>query len=86
MIPGMATTTTGSTKRSAAGAAGITRIAAGVDGFPEGEDAVALGMALARATAAELMLVAVQSEPLVLPPPWVNWTSSLKLRRLARLG
>ena len=47
----------------------ITRIAAGIDGFPEGRDAAALGQSLAEATGAELMLVAVHSTaPLPLPP------------------
>jgi nucleotide-binding universal stress UspA family protein len=76
----MATTTTTRTKRSTADAVGITRIAVGVDGFSEGEDAVALGMAMAHPTAAELMLVAVHSDPVVLPPLGVNWSS---LRREA---
>ena len=39
----------------------ITRIAAGVDGFPEGRDAAALGQLFAEATGAKLMLVAVHS-------------------------
>jgi nucleotide-binding universal stress UspA family protein len=51
-----------------------SRVAAGVDGFPEGNDAVVLAMALTRATNAELMLVAVHSDPLVLPPVGVDWT------------
>jgi nucleotide-binding universal stress UspA family protein len=46
----------------------ITRIAAGVDGYPEGRDAAALGAALARVTGAELMLVAVYLDPIVLVP------------------
>jgi len=47
----------------------IARIAAGIDGFPEGRDAAALGQSLAKATGAELMLVAVHSTaPLPLPP------------------
>jgi len=56
----------------------IARIAVGVDGFPEGEDAVVLGMALARVTGAELMLVAVHLEPLVLPPLGFEWSSLRK--------
>ena len=51
----------------------ISRIAVGVDGFREGNDAIALGATLARATGAELALVAVHSEPLVLPPVGLNW-------------
>ncbi len=50
-------------------------IAAGLDGYPEGRDAAALGAAIAHATGAELMLVAVQSEPLVVLPQAVNRTS-----------
>lgn len=45
----------------------IARIAAGIDGFPEGQDAATLGRLLAEATGAELMLVAVHTVPL-LPP------------------
>ncbi len=52
----------------------ITRIAAGVDGYPEGRDAVVLGAALAGATHAELMLIAVHPDPLVLPHE-MNWKS-----------
>lgn len=46
----------------------ITRIAVGVDGHPEGRDAVALGRAIAGYTGAELMLVAVQPDSLVPMP------------------
>jgi nucleotide-binding universal stress UspA family protein len=47
----------------------VTRIAACVDPYPEGTDAVVLGAALAEATGAELMLVAVHPDlPIVLPP------------------
>jgi nucleotide-binding universal stress UspA family protein len=52
----------------AAHAPTISRIAAAVDGFPEGEDAVALANALAEATGAELMLVAVHVDPLIVIP------------------
>ena len=46
----------------------ITRIAVGVDGFPEGRDAAALGQLFAAATEAKLMLVAVHSSaPLPVP-------------------
>jgi nucleotide-binding universal stress UspA family protein len=50
----------------------LTRIAVGVDGYPEGRDAVALGRAIAHVTGAELMLVAVQPEPLVVLPPGMD--------------
>jgi nucleotide-binding universal stress UspA family protein len=79
----MATVASTHTKDSTLDAAAITRIAVGVDGFPESDDAVALAMALARATGAELMLVAVQSDPLLLPPVGVNWTSLRKEARAA---
>jgi nucleotide-binding universal stress UspA family protein len=59
----------------------ISHIAVGVDGFPEGEDAAALGAALGRAMSADLLLVTVHSEPLILPPIGVSWTS---LRKEAR--
>ena len=53
----------------------VTRIAVGVDGYPEGRDATTLGAAIARATGAELMLVAVHPEPLVVLPPALDWAS-----------
>ena len=53
----------------------ITRIAVGVDEYPEGRDAAALGAALARVTGAELMLATVQSPPLVPLPPDMGWKS-----------
>jgi nucleotide-binding universal stress UspA family protein len=53
----------------------VTRIAVGVDGFPEGRDATALGEAIRRAVGAELMLVAVQPEPLLVMPPALDWKS-----------
>jgi len=60
----------------------IRRIAAGVDGFPEGRDAAALGQSLAEATGAELMLVAVHSAALLPAPPALNYRS---LRRESEL-
>lgn len=65
----------------AAGRAAINRIAVGVDGYPEGSDAVALGAAIARVTDAQLMLVAVHMDPLVVLPEGMDWAS---LRRQAR--
>ena len=50
-------------------------IAAGVDGYPEGHDAAALGAMLARATGGELLLVAVHPEPLVVLPAELGWTA-----------
>jgi nucleotide-binding universal stress UspA family protein len=54
-------------------AATVSRIAAGVDGYPEGRDAVALAAAIAAATSADLMLVAVHPDPLVVLPRGMNW-------------
>jgi nucleotide-binding universal stress UspA family protein len=51
----------------------VARIAVGVDGYSEGRDAVTLGAAIARATGAELMLVAVHPDPLVVLPSEMNW-------------
>jgi len=45
----------------------FARIAAGVDGFPEGRDAAALGSAIAAATGADLLLAGVTVELLVPP-------------------
>ena len=74
----MESATDPSTKGTVAGGVGLRRIAVGVDGFPEGNDAIVLGMALARVTGAELMLVAVHSDPLVLPPIGVDWSNLRK--------
>lgn len=48
------------------------RIAVGVDGWPEGRDAAALGAALAAATGARLMFAAVHYAPL-LATPGADW-------------
>jgi nucleotide-binding universal stress UspA family protein len=53
----------------------IAQIAVGVDGYPEGKDAVVLGATLARAANAELILVAVHPYPLVVLPEEANWKS-----------
>ncbi len=55
----------------------VNRIAVGVDGHPEGRDAVALGAAIAEATGADLMLVSVHSAPL-LPAPGLDWKTMRK--------
>jgi nucleotide-binding universal stress UspA family protein len=52
----------------------------GVDGYPEGRDAAALGEAISEATGAATLLVAVHPDPLVVAPEGANWTS---LRRQA---
>jgi len=53
----------------------VSRIAVGVGGYPEGKDAVVLAAAIARATQAEVMLVAVHPYPLVVLPEEMNWKS-----------
>ena len=63
------------TTRSAGRRRRISRIAVGVDGYPEGRDAAALGSAVAEITAAELMLVAVDPLPLVVLPSGLDWKS-----------
>lgn len=60
----------------------ITRIAAGIDGFPEGRDAAALGQSLAVATGAELMLVAVHSTAPLPMPPALSYRSLRKQSQL----
>ncbi len=60
----------------------LARIAAGINGFPEGRDAAALGQALAAATNAELMLVAVHSAPLLPAPPEFSYSSLRKQSQL----
>ena len=78
MIPLMEAATDPSTTGTSARSPGISRIAVGVDGFPEGNDAVVLGMVLARATSADLMLVAVHLDPLVMPPIGLSWSTLRK--------
>ena len=51
-------------------------IAAGVDGYPEGHDAAALGAMLARASRDDLMLVPVDREPIVVLPAELGWTAT----------
>jgi nucleotide-binding universal stress UspA family protein len=53
----------------------VSRIAVGVDGYPEGRDAVAPGAAIASVTGAELMLVAVHLDLLVVLPSGMDWKS-----------
>ncbi len=59
--------------RQSSDARTITRIAVGVDEYPEGRDAAALGAALSRVMRAELMLATVQSPPLVPLPSDMGW-------------
>ena len=56
----------------------IVRIAAGVDGYREGRDAALLASTIARASGAELMLVAVHPDPMVVLPAEVGWTGMRK--------
>ncbi|MGZ4249777.1 MAG: universal stress protein [Solirubrobacteraceae bacterium] len=53
----------------------IDRVAVGVNGYPEGHDAAALGAAIAKATGAAIMLVAVHPDPIVVVPEGLNWTT-----------
>lgn len=53
----------------------VARIGVGIDIYDEARDAAALGAAIASATRAELMLVAVQPEPVVVLPSGMDWTS-----------
>jgi len=64
-------------------AARIAHIAVGVSARPEGRDAAVLGAALARATGADLMLITVIADPIVLPPIGVSWKW---LRKEAQTG
>ncbi len=77
-------TTSAPASRRSSGSSGpvITRIAAGIDGFPEGRDAAALGQSLAKATGAELMLVAVHSAALLPMPPALSYKSLRKQSEL----
>ncbi len=50
----------------------FSHLAVGIDGFDEGQDAAALGSALATATGAELLLAAVILDPLVVLPEEMN--------------
>ena len=59
----------------------IRHIAAGVDGFPEGDDAAVLGAAIADAAGATLTLVSVQPEPLLLLPRELGWKAMHKQHR-----
>ena len=56
----------------------IGRIAAGVDGYREGRDAATLASMIAGAAGAELMLVAVHPDPMVVLPAEIGWTAMRK--------
>jgi nucleotide-binding universal stress UspA family protein len=51
----------------------LSRIAVGVDGYPEGLDAVALGQAIAQALGADVLLVSVQMDPIIVVPAEMSW-------------
>jgi nucleotide-binding universal stress UspA family protein len=51
----------------------LRRILVGVDGHSEGRDAAALAAALERASGADTMLLAVLSDPVVLPLTGMSW-------------
>jgi len=53
----------------------VHRIAVGVNGYPEGLDAAALGALISRATGAALILVAVHPDPMVVLPEGMDWRS-----------
>lgn len=53
----------------------LSRIAVGVDGYPAGRDAVVLGEVIGSTTGAEVMLVAVHTDPLVVLPSGMDWKS-----------
>lgn len=52
----------------------VQRIAVGVNGYPEGLDAAALGAAVSRATGAAMMLVAVHPDPQVVLREGMDWS------------
>jgi len=56
----------------------IARIAAGVDGYREGRDAAALASMIAGAARAELLLVGVHPDPMVVLPAEIGWTGMRK--------
>ena len=60
------------------GTAAIALIAAGVNGYPEGRDAAVLASMIADAAGAELMLVAVHPDPLVVLPAEIGWAAMRK--------
>jgi nucleotide-binding universal stress UspA family protein len=51
------------------------RIAVGINGYPEGRDAAVLANLIAGVTGAELLLVAVHPDPLLVVPTELGWTA-----------
>jgi nucleotide-binding universal stress UspA family protein len=60
------------------GETAIARIAAGVNGHPEGRDAAVLASMIAGTVGAELMLVAVHPDPMVVLPAEIGWAGMRK--------
>jgi nucleotide-binding universal stress UspA family protein len=81
MLVTMATEITTHATIKTSGRPGFSHIAVGVNGLAEGEDALALGAALAGATEADVMLVAVNPDLLVVAPEGLDRKS---LRRAAQ--
>jgi nucleotide-binding universal stress UspA family protein len=71
----MATETSSFRTRETPTSRPFSRIAVGINGLPEGEDALALGATLALASGGELTLVAVHPDLLVLLPSEMDWGS-----------
>jgi nucleotide-binding universal stress UspA family protein len=69
----MSTTSAHSSRASARSRTSLKRIAVGVDGHPEARDAVVLGETLADVTGANLMLVGIHPDPLVVLPKSMGW-------------
>jgi nucleotide-binding universal stress UspA family protein len=64
----------------------IRRLAVGVNGFPEGLDAAALGSVISRATGAAIMLVAVHPNPMIVVPEGLDWKSLHEQARNTLIG
>ncbi len=54
---------------------GASRIIVGVDGYPEGVDATVLAASIAKARDADLMLVTVHTDPFVVLPRGMRWST-----------
>jgi nucleotide-binding universal stress UspA family protein len=67
------TSSTGGRPRPDDSPSAATRIAVGVDGYAEGRDAAVLAATIARATTADVILVAVHPDPEIPMPREMNW-------------
>ena len=56
----------------------FARIAVGIDGHPEGWDAAVLASMIASASGAEVMLVAIHPDPMVVLPAELGWSGMRK--------